>query len=145
MLETNTKQEFETRQRVGRHTPHRMEVWLIKIDRERESPFLRSGYFPAVVVSNEKSNINSDVVNVVPARTSPRRLDLPSHVWLTCENNPSLERDMTMLAEQMTSIDKRSLVKQLGKVTSEEDIEKVEIAVLKQLGFEVEECTTHSC
>ena len=120
-----------------RHNPHRMDIWLARVNREEWS-YMRNGTIPVIVVSNDTANSLGDLVTVVPATTKQRRLDLPMHVWLSHENNPSLDRGMTMLGEQITTIDRRSLIRQLGRVTNENDIEKVELAVLEQLGFEVE-------
>jgi len=121
-----------------RQTPHRMEVWVAELHREEWS-FLRNGILPVLVVSDDSFNTCSTMVTVVPLRTKEIRLDLPTHVRLLSENNSNLDRDLTALAEQITTIDKASLKRKVGEITCEEDVQEVELALLALIGLEVEE------
>ena len=124
--------------REVRKTPHRMEVWFAELHREEWS-YLRNGILPVLVVSNEETNTRSTMVTVVPLTSGEKRMDLPTHVRLRSENNPNLDRDLTLLAEQITTIDKASLRRKVGEITNPDDIDKVDIAVLALIGLEVEE------
>ena len=121
-----------------RQTPRRMEVWFAELHRE-EFSYLRDGVLPVLVVSDDSFNTRSTMVTVVPLRTKETRMDLPTHVRLLSENNPDLDRDLTALVEQITTIDKASLKRKVGEVTCEEDIQEVEQALLALIGLEVEE------
>jgi len=121
-----------------RQTPHRMEVWFAELHREEWS-YLRNGILPVLVVSDDSFNTRSTMVTVVPLRAREIRMDLATHVRLLAERNPNLDRDLTVLAEQITTIDKASLRRKVGEVTSEEDIQGVEEALLALIGLEVEE------
>ena len=121
-----------------RQTPHRMEVWFAELHREEWS-YLRNGILPVLVVSDDSLNVRSTMVTVVPLRTKETRMYLPTHVRLLSEKNPNLDRDLTVLAEQITTIDKASLKRKVGEVTFEEDIQEIELALLALIGLEVEE------
>ena len=121
-----------------RQTPHRMEVWFAELHREEWS-YLRNGILPVLVVSDDSLNVRSTMVTVVPLRTKETRMYLPTHVRLLSERNPNLDRDLTVLAEQITTIDKASLKRKVGEVTFEEDIQEVELALLALIGLDVEE------
>jgi len=121
-----------------RQTPRRMEVWFAELHREEWS-YLRNGILPVLVVSDDSLNTRSTMVTVVPLRTKETRMYLPTHVRLLSEKNPNLDRDLTVLAEQITTIDKASLKRKVGEVTFEEDIQEVELALLALIGLDVEE------
>lgn len=121
-----------------RQTPHRMEVWFAELHREEWS-YLRNGILPVLVVSDDRFNTCSTMVTVVPLRVREVRMDLPTHVRLLSSDNSRLDRDLTVLAEQITTIDKASLRRKVGEVTCEEDIQNVELALLALIGLEVEE------
>jgi len=121
-----------------RQTPRRMEVWFAELHREEWS-YLRNGILPVLVVSDDSLNTRSTMVTVVPLRTKETRMSLPTHVRLLSEKNPNLDRDLTVLAEQITTIDKASLKRKVGEVTFEEDIQEVELALLALIGLDVEE------
>lgn len=121
-----------------RQTPRRMEVWFAELHREEWS-YLRNGILPVLIVSDDSLNTRSTMVTVVPLRTKETRMYLPTHVRLLSEKNPNLDRDLTVLAEQITTIDKASLKRKVGEVTFEEDIQEVELALLALIGLDVEE------
>ena len=121
-----------------RQTPRRMEVWFAELHREEWS-YLRNGILPVLIVSDDSLNTRSTMVTVVPLRTKETRMYLPTHVRLLSEKNPNLDRDLTVLAEQVTTIDKASLKRKVGEVTFEEDIQEVELALLALIGLDVEE------
>lgn len=121
-----------------RQTAHRMEVWFAELDREEWS-YLRNGILPVLVVSDDSHNTRSANVTVVPLRAREDHLNLPTHVRVLSANNPRLERDLTVLADQVTTIDRASLRRKVGVITCEEDIQEVELALLALIGLEVEE------
>ena len=63
---------------------------------------IQKGYRPCVVVSNNKANLFSKVVTVLPITSKPKTV-LPTHTTI------SLEVESTVLAEQITTVEKDKL------------------------------------
>lgn len=81
---------------------------------------------PALVVSNDKCNIHSDVIEVVYLTTAPKT-DLPTHVKIR-----STPKESTALCEQITSISK-SRVRNFMCAASAEEMTQIDIALLISL------------
>lgn len=116
--------------------PHRMEIWFAWL-REEASSSLQCGARPVVIVGNNQGNTHSDVVTAIPMTSREKRLDLPTHVRLYSKDNPCLDRDSTVLVEQITTIDKLRLRHRCGEVTDPESIRQIEQAIAIQLGMTV--------
>ena len=56
----------------------------------RETGSEQRGGRPAVIVSNDKNNENSEVVEVVYMTTKPKRNDLPKLMYLSGAHSPLL-------------------------------------------------------
>lgn len=87
---------------------------------------------PAVVVSNDKCNEHSAVVEVVYLTTQPKH-DLPTHVTIR-----SLSRESTALCEQITSVATERFGDYCGHVTPQE-LQRIETAMQISLGLCVTE------
>ena len=87
---------------------------------------------PAIIVSNDKSNEFSTVVEVV-FLTTQEKTQLPTHVEILSLYKPSIA-----LCEQISSISKTRLGKMCGKCTDEE-IELIDKAICVSLGLEPQE------
>nr|DAO10023.1 MAG TPA: PemK-like protein [Caudoviricetes sp.] len=70
---------------------------------------------PAVVVSNNKNNENSNVVEVVYMTTQPKT-DLPTHVTVRSTGRPS-----TVLCEQVYSVSTERIGTYIGGVFRQRD------------------------
>lgn len=116
--------------------PHRMEIWFACL-REEAGSSLQSGARPVIIVGNNQGNTHSDVVTAIPMTSREKRLDLPTHVRLFSKDNPSLDRDSTVLVEQITTIDKLRLRHRCGEVTDPESIRQIEKAIAVQLGMSI--------
>ncbi len=81
---------------------------------------------PAIIVSNDKCNEHSDVVEVVYLTTQPKR-DLPTHVTIR-----STGRESTALCEQVTSVSVDRLGDYVCEITAAE-MSNLEIAMLISL------------
>ena len=114
--------------------PHRMEIWFACL-REEAGSSLQCGARPVVIVGNNQGNTHSDVVTAIPMTSREKRLDLPTHVRLYSKDNPCLDRDSTLLVEQITTIDKLRLRHRCGAVTDPESIRQSEQAIAIQLGM----------
>ena len=83
---------------------------------------------PAVVVSNDKCNEHSSVVEVIYLTTQPKH-DLPTHVTIR-----SLSRESTALCEQITSVATERFGDFCGRITPQE-LQRIETAMMVSLGL----------
>lgn len=90
----------------------------------RETGSEQRGGRPAVIVSNDKNNENSEVVEVVYMTTKPKN-DLPTHVFIRSALSPS-----TVLCEQVNSVGTL-----IGKLTKSE-LAAVDSALAISLGID---------
>lgn len=81
---------------------------------------------PAVVVSNDKNNENSGVIEVVYMTTQPKT-DLPTHVTIR-----STGRISTVLCEQVSSVSTDRVNNYIGQV-SEQEMKNIDIALMISL------------
>ncbi len=108
--------------------PKRGEIWLVKFDPKVGSE--QGGKRPAVVLQNDLGNQYSPTIIVIPMTTTLR--EMPVHVLLNKKEGVA-EPCMLML-EQIHTIDKKRLIKKLGKM-SESKWNEILKAVLYSLGF----------
>ncbi len=83
---------------------------------------------PAVIVSNNSSNKHLNRLQVVPLTSNVDRL-YPSEAYVTVAGTQS-----KAMADQLTTVSKRRLSDQLGKL-SQEDMRGVERVIALQLGL----------
>ena len=81
---------------------------------------------PAVVVSNDKNNENSNVVEVVYMTTQPKT-DLTTHVTVRSTGRPS-----TVLCEQVYSVSTERIGTYIGEC-SDKEMENIDIALMISL------------
>ena len=81
---------------------------------------------PAVVVSNDKNNENSNVVEVVYMTTQPKT-DLPTHVTVRSTGRPS-----TVLCEQVYSVSTERIGTYIGEC-SDKEMENIDIVLMISL------------
>lgn len=93
----------------------------------RETGSEQRGGRPAVIVSNDKNNENSEVVEVVYMTTKPKN-DLPTHVFIRSALSPS-----TVLCEN--SISTKRIGTLIGKLTKSE-LTAVDSALAISLGID---------
>lgn len=96
----------------------------------------QAGVRPGIVVQNEKGNMYSPTINVVPLTTNIKKADnLPVHVLIKLsEYNTGLEQDSVALVEQIKTIDKKRIIKYIGECPKEV-MKKIEIAMAIQLNI----------
>lgn len=100
------------------------------------NPFTGSeqgGKRPIVIVSNNIGNKYAPTVIVAPLTTQPENGFMPTHVHIH-KAIYSSTADSTVLTEQIKTIDKKRLVRYLGKLSSEQ-MRKVDIALLISFGL----------
>lgn len=86
------------------------------------------GTRPAVVISNNKCNSNSGVVEVVFCTTAYKS-HLPTHIEILSTPRPS-----TVICEQITSVSVKRLGEYIGMCSAEE-MQKIDSAILISLGL----------
>lgn len=91
---------------------------------------VQSGLRPVIVISNNKNNMFSSIVTVVPCTTKIK--SLPVHVVMSKESG--FPQKSQALCEQVISLPKESLERKIGTAT-ECDMKKIERAMLIQLGI----------
>lgn len=120
--------------------PKRMEVWYAGLDRMAGS-YVQGGNRPVLIVSNDVNNAVSPLVTVIPMTSKPKKMYIPTHVWVESSQMSSVGDDGTevasglMLAEQITTIDKHRLLYRMCEVKDETTIKKIEHSVNIQLGM----------
>lgn len=110
----------------------RGEIYYIKSN-YAETGFEQRADRPAVIVSNDKCNEHSGVLEVVFLTTKPKK-PLPTHVLV--KEDPA--RPSTVLCEQITSVDVGRFSDYIGTLTEEEMLE-VDKALAVSLGLPIPE------
>ncbi|MBU2523274.1 MAG: type II toxin-antitoxin system PemK/MazF family toxin [Nanoarchaeota archaeon] len=82
---------------------------------------------PAVVLQNNISNIYSPTTIIAPITSKIYEKEYPTNVFLNKENS-GLDKDSTLLLNQIRVIDKRRIIKKLGFL-NEETMKKVDLAI----------------
>ena len=87
-----------------------------------------------IVISNNRANLHSPVISIVPLTSKMSKRPLPTHVLLEVNDTNKLRCNSVALAEQITTVDRKNIKFKTGKLTDEE-LEQVEWAVMVQLGL----------
>ena len=90
----------------------------------------QNGLRPAVIIQNNLGNKYGRTLIVAPI-TSRDKKDLPVHSEIY---NNSLEKDSTILLEQVTTIDKNKVKEFIGHLTRNE-LKKLNIALARSVGL----------
>jgi len=110
---------------------------------------LQNGLRPAIIVQNDVGNIHSPTIVIAPITSVPKRLDLPTHVFLGAQFG--LQKDSMVLTEQITTISKNDLKEFVG-ITTEEYMKIVDKALKISVGLSKKHnqdifvaCLCHRC
>lgn len=95
----------------------------------------QSGIRPAVIVSNNRANVHSPIITVVPltSKTNKKRL-LPTHVFIPRYCGTGLYKNSLALAEQVATVDKKSLLDYRGRVRNRDIMDQITRALQIQIG-----------
>lgn len=121
--------------------PRRMEVWFAELDLDMRSS-VQGGGRPVLIVSNDYNNQHSSTVTVIPLTSKMKRPEMPTHTWITSITPCGIEKSSMVLAEQITTVDKKSLKRRLGVCKDPVLIDRVEASMRKQL-FTTERRSDH--
>ena len=90
------------------------DIWMANIP-ERDGN-IQGGHRPVLVISNDKNNKFSNVVNVVPMTTKMNKRNLPCHVEIWDYQKYGLTAPSTIMVEQITTINKENLRYYMGEI-----------------------------
>jgi mRNA interferase MazF len=107
----------------------RGEIYLVDLGKQTGS--VQGGIRPVIVISNPKNNRYSPTINVLPI-TSKRKNNIPVHVNIGVKSG--LQAESTILTEQILTIDKKQIIKYVGKCSEDKMFEIVK-AMFLQLHF----------
>ena len=94
--------------------PKFLEIWMA--DLGERSGSLQSGRRPVLIVSNDKNNRYSSVLNVIPMTTKMNKRNLPCHVEIYDYEKFGLNAPSTIMVEQLTVVYKKDLMFRVGKI-----------------------------
>lgn len=97
--------------------PKFLEIWMA--DLGERSGSLQSGRRPVLIVSNDKNNKYSSVLNVIPMTTKMNKRNLPCHVEIYDYEKFGLNAPSTIMVEQLTVVDKKDLMFRVGKINDD--------------------------
>lgn len=90
------------------------EIWMAQLPKKEGS--IQGGYRPVLIISNDKNNKHSTVVNVVPMTTKMNKRKLPCHVEIWDYEKCGLTAPSTLMLEQITTIRKETMLYRMGKI-----------------------------
>ena len=88
---------------------------------------------PAVIIQNDLGNKYSPITIIAPVTSQNLEKIYPIEVLLA-EGNSGLKKDSKVLLNQIRAVDKRRIIKKLGKV-DRETIDKINNAIKISLGL----------
>ena len=97
--------------------PEFLEIWMA--DLGERSGSLQSGRRPVLIVSNDKNNRYSSVLNVIPMTTKMNKRNLPCHVEIYDYEKFGLNAPSTIMVEQLTVVDKKDPMFRIGKINDD--------------------------
>lgn len=110
--------------------PRRMDIWYARLPMDRRTS-IQGGARPVLIISNDICNERSPVVTAIPMTTQIKHLSQPTHVLLTLKDGTQ----SMVLAEQITTVEKRFLDRKVDQCEDAEEIRRIEAAVREQVGI----------
>ena len=111
--------------------PKRGEIYLVSLDPTIGGEIKKTR--PALIISNDINNQYAPTVAVIPITSKTEKI-YPFEVFIQASKQTGLSCDSKAKCEQIRTIDKRRLIKLLGKV-SEKELKEIEKALLIHLGI----------
>ncbi|AEJ23350.1 type II toxin-antitoxin system PemK/MazF family toxin [Weissella koreensis] len=113
----------------------RGEIWYANLENGRIGSE-QGGVRPVLIVQNNVGNLYAPTTIVIPISTKKIKKTLPTHVKLDAElDGTGINRDSTLLLEQIRVIDKKRLQDRLGRLPEPKMVE-VRSALSVSLGFD---------
>lgn len=106
----------------GIETAKCCEIWMCEL---HNSGNVQSGLRPVFILSNNKNNEHSPVLNVIPMTTKINKRNLPCHVVLENYKDYGLAACSTIMVEQTMSINKSDLRFKIGAISDRDTIARI--------------------
>lgn len=90
---------------------------VIEVNFPKLGGSIQKGKRPAVVVGNDIGNTYSPILIVVPFTTATTKTGLPTHLWFEPEETNGLVTSSMLLAEQIITVSKDMVTRDLGSLT----------------------------
>ena len=94
------------------------DIWMAQLPDKDGS--VQGGHRPVFVISNNKNNQYSTVINVIPLTSKMFKKNLPCHVKIWDYEKYGLRSPSTILVEQLTTISKENLRFYIGEIDDHE-------------------------
>jgi mRNA interferase MazF len=111
------------------HFPHRGDIYLVNLDPTIGSEINKTR--PALIISNDINNQAAATVTVLPITSSTEKI-YPFEAYIPSQES-GLHKDSKAKCSQIRTIDKKRLVRAIGKLSSDK-LHDVEKAMLIHLG-----------
>ena len=95
--------------------------------------FIQAGKRPVVIIQNDKGNLFAPTT-IVCSITSAKKKPMPTHVEIF--KSGGLDKNSTILCEQIFTVDKANLTKYVGTITNPNILHRLNQCVKVSLGLE---------
>ena len=99
------------------------EIWMCNL--AEKSGSIQCGYRPVLILSNNKNNLHSQILNVIPITSNLHKRKLPVHVELLDYQRYGLQKPSVLLVEQIMTISKYALDYRIGKISDKKTIHSI--------------------
>lgn len=115
----------------------RGDIWMAEIPINPNRPDARTirGYRPVLVISRNRINQTGTLVTVLPMTSKLNHADGVTRIPLLPDSHNCLDRASLVLADQITTMDRRALMHWVG-IASDEDMARIEAAVKAALALQ---------
>lgn len=103
------------------------EIWMCNLSEKSGS--VQNGYRPVFILSNNKNNLYSPTLNVIPITSKLRKRKLPVHVELLDHRQYGLQVPSIMLIEQIMTISKHLLDYRVGEIMDQKTLNDICCAI----------------
>lgn len=100
----------------------------------------QGGTRPALVISNDKNNLHSPIISIVPLSSSKFKRDhksyLPTHITISPNETgvSGIDRDSVVMCEQTRAIDKSRVISKSGHIENQYIIDALNRALTIHFG-----------
>lgn len=107
------------------------DLWMCDLGKNEAG--VQSGYRPVFIVSNDKNNMYSSTVNVIPLTTKINKRNLPIHIQVWDYEKYGLDAPSTIMVEQITTVNMNNLDRKIGQIDDTELLTKILLAMETQM------------
>lgn len=93
---------------------------------------IQQGKRPVIIIQNDKGNLHAPTT-IVCSITSSRKKKMPTHVEIF--KSGGLEKNSTILCEQIFTVDKANLTKYVGTITNPNILHRLDQCIEVSLGL----------